>query len=52
MDPHTTTEQRAFALALPLNTTAVKVEMALNNRLRQMVKRVGAADTAVVQSLT
>lgn len=45
------TRARAAALALPLTTPKARVESALDERLRQLIKRVGAADPELLQHM-
>lgn len=47
----TITKTRAHALALPLNTPKAQVEAALDDRLRLLIQRVGAAEPALLQHL-
>lgn len=47
----TITQARAHALALPLNTPKDKVEAALDERLRRLIERVGAAEPELLQRL-
>lgn len=47
----TITRARAHALALPLATPKDQVEAALDERLRRLIERVGAADPALLQHL-
>lgn len=45
------TVARAHALALPLNTPKAKVEAALDERLRLLIQRVGAAEPELLQRM-
>ena len=45
------TVARAHALALPLNTPKAQVEAALDERLRLLIQRVGAAEPELLQRL-
>lgn len=45
------TVARAHALALPLNTPKAQVEAALDERLRLLIQRIGAAEPELLQRM-